>query len=154
VSVTPSQIVLRPHVPPAYLRSPPCIRNVSFFGFFRSILSTLPFSLPPSSPGPCALPEPSATPIPFQRFLPSICSYIPFPNQDPPLPSSTPEVYLRYSFPFHSTPIHARAQHPSLPLLDSLPGTLSPTPSMTYRSSISLLTSSPLSFILRRFPHP
>ena len=55
-----------PHVPllrPAYLRPP--------FLSKRKLFWVLPIhlSLAPSSPGPCALPEPSASPIPFPIYF-------------------------------------------------------------------------------------
>ncbi len=136
-----------PHVPllrPAYLRPP--------FLSKRKLFWVLPIhlSLVPSSPGPCALPEPSASPIPFPILFHSqshIPTNVPCPVplvymliRYSPLPIRFPSSPLHARSDLSSTPHRARAQSPFSPFPVFHPGTLSFRPPMANQLSIPLLT--------------
>ena len=138
----------RPLVPPAYLRPPK-----------RKLFWVLPIhlSLVPSSPGPCALPEPSApllfpflshfilflSNVPFLILVVYMLTYYSPPNQvslPPHVRSDLFQLSLSY---FLSLPHPCTCLTSPPPRLVLHPGILSLRPLMCNQYSISLLTHPP-----------
>ena len=143
-----SQIALRPHVRPVYLRPPlPTLK--------RKLFWVLPIhrSLVPSSPGPCAsfrivglsLLYPISQHVstcPFCQFFKLYANtFSPPPNQVFPTPHEVRPLSSPPYVPFHiPLLIRARAYYPSLYILDIHLGTLSLRPPMARQLSIVSLT--------------
>ena len=107
-----SQIALRPHVRPAYLRPPFQYPNVSFFGFFRSIVPSFP---PPWSVrsfrtvGLSSCPIPSTCPK-TQLYANTFPPSLPI-RPSPPLTRSDPLPLIRTST--YSLSVHVLIIPPS-----------------------------------------